>query len=318
MTAQPPQQQVSPEATGGAGTIEEYTLGAVALARLLTGDLLPGLSAPLVTVALQRRVTGNTLDDLVLRSGTRYSWERHRLSDQAHRVPNPFRLRRRRRAWPMRGDAAAAAGGRRRRAPATGVRGFRSAGTTGAAAAADGALRRPRPSWACSSRVQPLRTCGRGTGTSRARWPWSSRGRGETLTDAELDELTYELLTCLRVWIFEVGDDGRDVLDAQSRLATILPAGGPEAQTVFSQLRTLAETWGPNAGVIDAPMLRAALNARGIPLNSGPAPQDGTGTGARRLAPGARPHLGPDGRATTSSRSSDASPRARWGHSGQG
>lgn len=46
MTAQPPQHQVSPESTGGAGTIDEYSLGAVALARLLTGDLLPGLTAP--------------------------------------------------------------------------------------------------------------------------------------------------------------------------------------------------------------------------------------------------------------------------------
>jgi len=46
VTAQPPQHQVSPESTGGAGTIEESSLGAVALARLLTGDLLPGLTAP--------------------------------------------------------------------------------------------------------------------------------------------------------------------------------------------------------------------------------------------------------------------------------
>ena len=61
---------MSPEASGGAGTIEEYTLGAVALARLLTGDLLPGLATAPTSIAMQRRVAGNTLNDLVARSRT--------------------------------------------------------------------------------------------------------------------------------------------------------------------------------------------------------------------------------------------------------
>ena len=87
---------------------------------------------------------------------------------------------------------------------------------------------------------------------------------------ASVDELTYDLLKYLRVWIFVVGDDGRDVLDATSRLATVLPPGGPEAHAVFSELRAMAESWGPNAGVIDTPMLRAALNARGYPLTADP------------------------------------------------
>ncbi|MEU4564992.1 hypothetical protein AB0F72_41995 [Actinoplanes sp. NPDC023936] len=94
--------------------------------------------------------------------------------------------------------------------------------------------------------------------------------KSRTLDDAETDTLTFRLLKYLRVWIFEVGDDGRDVLEAQSRLATILPADGPGTHTVFSELRNLAETWGPSAGVIDAPMVRAALFARGIPLTADP------------------------------------------------
>ncbi|UQU67528.1 ATP-binding protein [Couchioplanes caeruleus] len=94
--------------------------------------------------------------------------------------------------------------------------------------------------------------------------------RGESLGEAETEELTFELLKFLRVWIFEVGDDGRDVLEAQSRLATMLPAGGPGVHAVFSELRTLAETWGPSAGVIEAPMVRAALFARQIPLTADP------------------------------------------------
>ena len=56
-----------------------------------------------------------------------------------------------------------------------------------------------------------------------------------------------------------------------------LTPGSPEAHSVFSELRTPAETWGPNAGVIDTPMLRAALNARGIPLTADPRRQEELG-----------------------------------------
>ncbi len=56
----------SPEATGGSGPTFEARVGAIALARLLRGDRVPGLNLPLSRVRLQQRVAGAVLDDIVL------------------------------------------------------------------------------------------------------------------------------------------------------------------------------------------------------------------------------------------------------------
>ncbi|GAA3945343.1 ATP-binding protein [Actinoplanes auranticolor] len=273
MSTQPPQNQVSPEATGGAGTIEEYTLGAVALARLLTGDLLPGLTAPLATVALQRRVAGNTLDDLVLRSDT--GTAENGIDFQIKRTASPVASND---AFvdalgqcidTLRQEREALASGRLRL-------GFGASGPRGPLEQLQRLTEIAR-AHATGATFRGVLVVGATAGEVRTRYEHfrvavagAIKVRGETLTDDQLDELTYELLKYLHVWIFEVGDNGRDVLEAQSRLIPILPPRGPKAHVVFSELRTLAEAWGPNAGVIDAPMLRAALNARGIPLTADP------------------------------------------------
>ncbi|WP_285628255.1 hypothetical protein [Kineosporia sp. NBRC 101677] len=273
MTTQPPQHQVSPESTGGAGTIDEYSLGAVALARLLTGDLVPGLTVPPTSVALQRRIAGNTLDDLVLRAGT-----------DAGELGIDFQIKRT--ASPIPSDPAfvetlgqcletmhqqseALAAGRLQL-------GFSAAGPRKQLKELQRLTEQAR-SHATAGTFLGVLEPGATAEDVRTRYTHVKHAvakadelRGEMLDDTQLDELTYELLKYLRVWIFEVGDDGRDVLEATSRLATILPSGSPEAHSVFSKLRTLAETWGPNAGVIDAPMLRAALSVRGIPLTADP------------------------------------------------
>src|SRR5262245_16991437 len=59
---------VSPEATGGAGTVDEYRFGAVNLVKLLRGDPLPGMPVATMAVGLQRREAGNILDDVVVHS----------------------------------------------------------------------------------------------------------------------------------------------------------------------------------------------------------------------------------------------------------
>lgn len=56
----------SPEATAGSGTTFESRVAAIALARLLSGDRLPGLDVPVVAVRLQQRVAGALLDDIVV------------------------------------------------------------------------------------------------------------------------------------------------------------------------------------------------------------------------------------------------------------
>lgn len=273
MTAQDPPHQVSPEATGGAGTIEEYELGAVALAGLLTGGLVPGLATPIASVALQRRLAGSTLDDLVLRSSS-------------GAADNGIDYQVKRTASPTASDVAFVdtlvqaieALHRQSEALADGTLrlGFAASGPPGPLAQ----LRRLAEiarSHASGSTFRGVLVPGATGREVRARYGHVRRAvaqatdrRGETVTDDELDDLTFDLLGHLHVWVFEVGDDGRDVLEATSRLAQLVPPGGPDAHGVFSELRRLAETWGPNAGVIDAPMLRSALMARGIPLTTDP------------------------------------------------
>ena len=273
MTAHDPTHQVSPEATGGAGTIEEYELGAVALAALLTGGLVPGLATPITSVALQRRVAGNALDDLVLRSKT-------------GNADNEIDYQVKRTASPTASDAAFVdalvqaieALHRQPEAVADGSLrlGFAASGPSSPLSQ----LRRLAEiarSHASGSTFRGVVVPGATRREVRGRYEHFRRAvalathrRGETLTDDELDDLAFDILRHLHVWIFEVGDDGRDVLEATSRLALLVPPEGPDAHAVFSELRRLAETWGPNAGVIDAPMLRSALTARGIPLTTDP------------------------------------------------
>lgn len=55
----------SPLSTGGAGTIYEYRVAAVVLARLLRGDRVIGLEVPVTEVRLQQRIAGSFLDDVI-------------------------------------------------------------------------------------------------------------------------------------------------------------------------------------------------------------------------------------------------------------
>jgi hypothetical protein len=57
---------VSPASTGGAGTLFEYRLAAIAYSYLLSGAHPPGLAVPIVGVGLQQRVHGHLLDDIVM------------------------------------------------------------------------------------------------------------------------------------------------------------------------------------------------------------------------------------------------------------
>ena len=55
----------SPLSTGGAGTIYEYRVAAVVLAKLLRGDRVIGLEVPVTEVRLQQRIAVSHLDDVI-------------------------------------------------------------------------------------------------------------------------------------------------------------------------------------------------------------------------------------------------------------
>ncbi|MEO3810783.1 hypothetical protein ABGB17_17425 [Sphaerisporangium sp. B11E5] len=62
----PKKKIVSAEATGGAGTLFEYRIAAIMLTHLLRGTHPPGLPVPIAALALQQRVRGHLLDDIVV------------------------------------------------------------------------------------------------------------------------------------------------------------------------------------------------------------------------------------------------------------
>ncbi|MFD7416598.1 hypothetical protein [Kitasatospora purpeofusca] len=268
---EPPQHQVSPEATGGAGTVEEYTLGAVALTRLLTGDLFPGLLGAATSIGLQRRVAGNTLDDLVVRSRS-----------GSGEIGIDFQIKRT--ASPTKSNSAFADAlaqclevmEKHAEALASGLLhlGFGASAPRGPLTQLKRLTQLAR-AHATHETFLGIMVPGATDENVRDRFDHVrgavaqvSAARGATVQEGDLDELTYRFLKYLRVWIFEVDSEGRDVLEATSRLSTLLPAGGPSAHQAFATLRTMAEEWGPSAGVIDTPMVRAALLARGIPLTA--------------------------------------------------
>lgn len=273
--------QVSPEATGGAGTIEEYTLAALALGRLLTGDLMPGLDTAPTSIALQRRVAGHALDDLVLTSNQGAS-------------PSSIDYQVKRRAAPTPSDRAFLdvlgqclqelstrhdeldAGSLRLGLAAGGPRAqleelHRLTVIARAHTSVDTFLGLLMPG-AMSAEVR-----GRYDHVKAAvervlaeRGDQESTGQGLEVDELGVDRLVHDLLRHLHVWIMEIGEDGRDFLDTLSRLAQVFPSAAPSVRSLFAQLRTLAEGWGPNAGVINVPMLRAALLAAGVALDTAP------------------------------------------------
>src|SRR5437764_3813281 len=60
--------ETSPLSTGGAGTIVEYRLAGIMLAKLLLGDSAPGV-AKVVRVRLQGAAGGHRIDDIIAFSG---------------------------------------------------------------------------------------------------------------------------------------------------------------------------------------------------------------------------------------------------------
>ncbi|WP_088319481.1 hypothetical protein [Kineosporia sp. R_H_3] len=239
-----PQHQVSPEATGGAGTIEEYTLGAVALTRLLTGDLLPGLAGSPTSIGMQRRVAGNTLDDLVVRS--RSSSGEVGIDFQIKRTASPTKSN------TAFCDALAQCLETMDKQAKALANGSLQLGL-GASAPTGPLSELKRLTKLARSHPTPETFLGvllPGATDADVRSRFTSvreavaqvcADRGVTIEDDALVELTYRFLKYLRVWIFEAEGDGRDVLEATSRLAALLPAGGPTAQQAFATLRTLAE-----------------------------------------------------------------------------
>lgn len=264
---------VSPEATGGAGTIDEYRFAAVNLVKLLRSDIASGLPVPVAAVGLQRREAGSLLDDVVLYAAP--DSDAMRVEYQVKRTMSPTKSN---------------------KAFVDSLRQcLESLETNGSAI--DAGLLRLGLATRSSGPVNQLHWLAE---TSRAHATLESfesivfkpgvtdedmrkrfdlvvetvaliqQERGTALQILDCRLLTFNLLRATHIWQFEVGPDGRDTTDAANRLADILPPGDHIATTAVSQLADIAQTWGTRAGLISQAMLRAELERHGVALTVEP------------------------------------------------
>ncbi|MBN9747898.1 hypothetical protein DMP23_43595 [Amycolatopsis sp. A1MSW2902] len=262
---------MSPQASGGAGTIDEYRLATIAMVALLRGDALAGLAQPVLAVGLQRREAGNTLDDLVLQAALDHDSARveyqvkRTMSPQASDKAFVDALRQCQDALEARSEEIAAQQLR-----------------LGLATTPSGPVDQLRRltelarDHATLVSFEALLKAGAVNKDVRDRFDKvveavaaAQLSRGKLLTTSDFRLLTFTMLKAMHVWQFEVGEDGRDTLNALNRLADILPEG-QTAKAAFDRIAEFVDSWGPNAALIDPAMLRAALARHGIALTVEP------------------------------------------------
>ncbi|GGL50639.1 hypothetical protein [Planomonospora parontospora] len=252
----------SPEATGGAGVLFEYRVAALALSRLLRGAHVPvGIDLPVNGVALQQRIAGSSLDDIVMQASS---------ADQSTTIE--FQVKK-----------------------TLSVLGSSEALISVLSQAMD--TWRARPDDLDSGRLvlgvaagepeEELKELARLTGMARSHHtPYSFqlllsenvtrrqlRTRHEhivaamaaavgTTERAEAEALTHRVLSRLHVWLVDPTGDGRDWRAGLDDVRTLATASGQSADVLLGRLAELARTIGPHAGCLDADDVRAAFRSR--------------------------------------------------------
>jgi hypothetical protein len=248
---------VSPEATGGAGTLFEYRVAALALSRLLRGAHVPvGIDLPVVSVALQQRIAGSVLDDIVMRAGSPH-----------HTTTIEFQVKRKlgvtgssqalisvlgqaTESWRTRGHSlrsgrlllGVAAGG-----PEDELGELASL----AAKAHEGST---------LDSFRHLLTEGVTDRRLRTRYDHivTALTAATGVTDrAEAEILAHQVLSRLHVWQVDPSEDGRDWRRELDDLQPLAQRSGQTADVLLERLKGLAEAVGLHAGDLDADSVRA-------------------------------------------------------------
>ncbi|GAA1818401.1 hypothetical protein HC028_17275 [Planosporangium flavigriseum] len=258
---------VSPAASGGAGTLFEYRVAAIAYSYLLSGAHPPGLAVSIAGVGLQQRVRGHLLDDIVVTaepspnplcteyqvkltlSVTAADWQFVSVITQALHVLDE------RADDVARGDldlGLIARGDQDALDQLAALTNF-ARGHTAEETFADvfepGVVN------------QPLR---------------DRRDQVRKAVEAAIAEgapdlggvavSAHALLSALHVWRVSDGDDGADYLAALDRLTPAAESFGVNPVDLFGHLASLAQGWGVVAGVVDATSIRRQLRRRGLGL----------------------------------------------------
>ena len=268
----------SPLSTGGAGTIYEYRVAAIVLAKLLRGDRVVGLEVPVTEVRLQQRIAGSYLDD-VIAVADHPGAVRLQVDIQVKRAvdPVPSDVE-----WKsVVGECLAALA-----ADPDGVRN-RDHLLAAAARAHAGHLEelaeltrwaRQHDDLASFTTVITAPSGGPNAGV-RNRWDHlrttitnvltedRERKKAPPPTDDEVKEAAFWIAHAMHVWVVEAEADERDHREALDRLGDLTPPDQPEAAgTVFLRLADIAQSRGPRAGGITVAALRAELERKGVLL----------------------------------------------------
>lgn len=277
----------SPEATGGAGTIFEYRLAALAMSRLLRGAHPPvGPHRPVIGVALQQRVAGSLLDDVVMRAGsadlsTAIEFQvKKTLSVTGSSAELISVLGQAMETWQSRAHElesgrlilGVAAGG-----PEDELKDLAQLSSMARSHHTSASFR-----LLLSEHVtrRQLRTRFEHVVTALT----AATGVIQR-TDAEIQ--AHRVLSRLHVWTVDPSEDGRDWRQGLDDARALAHAGGMTADDLMGKLAELAQTIGPHAGNMDADAIRASFRSKfAVDLSAAAPPLNGVTINARHEGSG--------------------------------
>lgn len=252
----------SPEATGGAGTLYEYRVAALALSKLLRGAHVPvGIDLPVESVALQQRIAGSVLDDIVMRASSAHgstaiefqvkrklavTGSSEALISTLSQVAETWRTR----EYSLQSGRLLL--GVAAREPEADLR---ELGVLAVKARAHSTL----------ASFQLLFTDGVTDRRLRTRYDHvvTALVAATGITQrSEADHLAHRILSRLHVWQVDPAEDGRDWRMGLDDVMALARHSGQPANVLLDRLATLAATIGPHAGDLDADAVRARFNSK--------------------------------------------------------
>ncbi|RSN66622.1 hypothetical protein [Actinomadura sp. WAC 06369] len=256
-----------PEATGGAGTIFEYRVAAFAFSRLLRGAHVPvGIDLPVESVALQQRIAGSLLDDIVMRAGPP-----HQHTTIEFQVKKQLAVTGSSQALISLLGQAAETWSTREHALKTGrlLLGAAAAGPSDDLAdlAELAARAHDHTSLVSFQSLLVEKATNQRLRTRHAHIVKAMSAATGITEPSELGQMTHQVLSRLHVWRVEPFEDGRDRLDGLDDLAELARHTGQSAAILLALLAELAEEVGPHGGDLDAHQVRARFQRKyGIAL----------------------------------------------------
>lgn len=254
---------MSPLSSGGAGTIFEYRVAAIFLARLLCSAHVPGFQVPVTRVGLQQGVRGHHLDDIVIFGGSGSLRTEFQVKQTLTVTASDDEFAE------VVTQGLHAIGGH--------LADVRS-GDLAIGLVAEGESTPLKQleqlaAWAGShsewSSFAEYMQEGVIDAKKRSRLDHVKKAVGAAITAGApdlggLEATVHMFLRALHVWRPAVWDDGVDYLATLDQLKPVAKSLSVSSADLFGHLLTLVEEWGPHGGVVDGMLVRQRLRRRGL------------------------------------------------------